>query len=500
MSKNARTVRWDLRRRELLGAEKRVGPAPAPGPYPVAVCYPNTYRAAMAGLGFQFVWDEAARHPSFRAERIFYSLSEKKVIDPDVPRSLESGFRFHSFEAGFFSIQYELDYFNFYRMLAATGLNARAVDRRAGDPLIIVGGIAPTANPEPIAPFADLVYLGDSESAFGDVLDILARTRGAPKADRLAGLRGFPGIYVPALDEEARVPVRIKTFTGFLSSGPVITPYASFGDTLLLEPIRGCPNRCRFCLIGNAGGAVRLRPLQTLLEEAGKGRRLTSKVSLIGSAVSDYPKIVELINNLADEGYLVSVSSLNLASVTTGLLKALATSGQRSVTFAPEAGTDELRSAVGKPLPNGRLDDVLASAAEAGFRSVKLYYLVGLPGETHGDAEAIGDEVGRLSREFPTLRLEVSANPFVPKRWTPWARKPVAPAKVIRSRLGIIRRTIKGRAGFSAASPNEAAVQTFLSLGDRRAAEFIERRAESPRPHSRLNREENDLLEEFRNR
>lgn len=498
MVKKAKTARWNLRRRELLDAEKRTGPAPASGPYPAVVCYPNTYRAAMAGLGFQLIWDAAARHPSFTAERVFYSLSGKSTVKADLPRSLESGKPLRSFETVFFSVQYELDYFNFYRMTVAAGLNPRVTERRAGDPLIIVGGIAPTANPEPLSPFADAFYLGDGEAAFGDVLDMLAWTRGAPKIERLDGLSNIPGVYVPALDEEPPAPIRAKSLDGSPASAPIITPHAGFGDTVLLEPIRGCPRGCRFCLIGNAGGPVRVRRPDVLLDETYKARGVANKVSLIGSAISDYPGIDELANALADDGHLVSVSSLNLASVTEGLLNAVAKSGQRSVTFAPEAATDRMRSAVDKPLPDGRIEGVLRETADAGFRAVKLYYLVGLPDEADEDVEAVGAEVRALADEFPTLRLEASMNPFVPKRWTPWARKRVAPAKVIRSRLELVRRAIRGRVRLSAGSPNEAAVQALLSLGDRRAAEFIERRAESARPYARLTGEEKHLLEEFR--
>jgi len=497
MAKKAKAASWNLLRRELLEAEKRTGPAPAPGPYPAVVCYPNAYRAAMAGLGFQLIWDAAAQHPSFTSERAFYSLSGESTAKTDWPRSLESGKPLRSFETVFFSVQYELDYLNLYRMLAAAGLNPRAAERRAGDPLIIVGGTAPTANPEPLSLFADVIYLGDGEAAFGDVLDILAWTRGAPKTERLAELRGVPGVYVPALDEEPPAAVRASSLDGFPASAPVITPHAGFGDTVLLEPIRGCPRKCRFCLIGNAGGPVRVRRLDVLLDETHKTGDSAKKVSLIGSAISDYPAVEELVNGLADGGYLVSTSSLNLASVTEGLLKGVAKSGQRSVTFAPEAATDRMRSAVGKPLPDGRLEDVLSATADAGFRSVKLYYLVGLPDEKDADAEAVGAEVRALAEKFTAVRLEASVNPFVPKRWTPWAREPAAPAKVIRSRLELVRRAVKGRARLSAGNPNEAAVQALLSLGDRRAAEPIARRAASPRPHSKLTADEAELLDEL---
>lgn len=492
-----KTAHWNLLRRELLDAEKRIGPAPAPGPYPAVVCYPNTYRAAMAGLGFQLIWDAAARHPSFTAERAFYSLSDKSTVKADSPHSLESGKPLRSFETVFFSVQYELDYINLYRILAAAGLNPWAAERRAGDPLVVVGGIAPTANPEPLSAFADAFYLGDGEAAFGDVLDMLAWTRGAPKTERLVELNGISGVYVPALDEEPPTPVRTKSLDGFPASAPVITPHAGFGDTVVLEPIRGCQRECRFCLIGNAGGPVRVRRPDVLLDETYKARDVAKKISLIGSAISDHPGIEELVNAFADDGYLVSVSSLNIASVTESLLSGIAKSGQRSVTFAPETATDRMRSAVGKPLPDGRLKELLHETAAAGFRAVKLYYLVGLPDENDEDAEAVGAEVRALADEFPTLRLEASVNPFVPKRWTPWAKKAMAPAKVIRSRLELARRAIKGRARVSAGNPNEAAVQALLSLGDRRAAESIARRAESARPYARLTGEEKNLLEEF---
>lgn len=498
MDKGAEKSRWAERRADLLAAERYVGPAPSRGPLPVAVCFPGTYKSAMAGLGFQLVWKEAAYHQSFNAERVFFTIYDQEPRKPDMPKSLESGRPIGFFEALFFSLQYELDYMKFYTMLLAGGLNPLSAERRPGDPLIVVGGIAVTANPEPVAPFADVLYLGDSEAGFADVLDMLAWTRGAPKAEKLPELDGFPGVYVPSFSPEPPARAYAKSLNGFPATSSLVTPNAEFGDALLLEPVRGCPRKCKFCLIGNTCGGVRTRPYMDLAVTVYKVKDKTGKVALVGSSLSDYPGIEELVGLLADEGFLVSVSSLNLASVTDRLLNVLGRSGQRSVTFAPEAATAVLREAVGKPLPDGRLEEVMAISQEAGFRSVKLYYMVGLPGETDADARAIGGEVANLAGKFPRLRFHVSLSPFVPKSGTPWADEPVTPPKIIRTRFRMVRGALKGATELSGTSAGEAQVQALLSLGDGRAARFIAARAVANRYYSVLSPEEEELLDGFR--
>ncbi len=437
----------------------------APGCIPLGICYPSSYRAAMAGLGFQVVYGMAAGDGRFAVSRFF---DDPACIRRGAPVSLETSEVMPQMEALAFSVTYEPDYLNLVKLLKASGLNPLREERGDGNPLLIVGGIAPTANPLPLSPIADVVFRGEAEAGWDGILNVLAEMRGAPKIELLETLKDIPGVYIPFFGDGASkaVSVKCETLPDSSASTSIITPNAEFGAALLLEPIRGCPRSCTFCLIGHWTKPVRYRELNTLLAIAEEAREKgIEKVGVLGSAVTDYKYAEELFAGLLDMGYLISVSSLNLSSTTPAILEALADSGQRSVTLSPETAAPHLRQVINKPLQAERLDGVVTDAARAGIRNVKLYYLLGLPGEEYEDAAAIAEQVLALKERNPGVGIEISVNPVIAKRGTGFEELQLIAKADYRRRVSVIRDSLRGKAKLLTMSWKEAELQRELSVG-----------------------------------
>jgi radical SAM superfamily enzyme YgiQ (UPF0313 family) len=490
----------DQRRRELRAAEVPLA-TPTPGgdgDVNAAVCYPNSYRVGMASLGYQLAWGAFAAHPAFRPQRYFASYSGKPPagVVKDAA-GLEYGEPL--FRAGVvaFSVYYELDYMRVYGMLAGGAVRPWAAERGEFDPFVLLGGPAVTANPEPLAPFADAVVLGDAEESLPAVLDAIAAGVGAPRRDVLARMAEVPGVYVPALyrvlyggpgspaavvpreGAPARVSAsRVDDLTPYRGGSWLATPHAEFGKLLLLEPIRGCGRSCSFCQTAAVSSPPRRRELASLWPVVDEVEGKVGKAGLVGAALADYGDVVALAEGIVERGMLLSVSSLALAaSRTPAILRALGASGQRSVALAPEAATVEMRARLGKALPPGRLEECLEEAAAAGLSKIKLYYIVGVPGESPADAAAIGEELASLKRRFKRLNFEARVNPLVPKPRTPLADAPLITRAAFRERIRAIRARAKG-APVVAGSWREAETQTNLGGGDRAISRWIARAAE----------------------
>jgi radical SAM superfamily enzyme YgiQ (UPF0313 family) len=487
-------------REDVLAAELALA-TPAPGgdgDLHAAVCYPNSYRVGMASLGYQLVWGAFAAHAAFRAERYFacYEGKAPRGVVKDAT-GLEYGTLLSRAAVIAFSVYYEPDYVRVYGMLAGSGVRPWAVERGEFDPFVVLGGPAVTANPEPMAPFADAVVLGDAEESLPALLDVIASQVGASRRDVLLRMSQIPGVYVPALyrllygapgsppevvpEEGAPAKVeasRIDDLTPYRGGSWLATPRGEFGKLLLLEPIRGCGRSCSFCQTGAINSPPRRRDLATLWPVMDEARGKVGKVGLVGAALADYADVEELARGVVERGMLLSVSSLALAAPRTGaLLRALGASGQRTVALAPEAATAEMQARLGKPLPPGRLGECLDEAAAAGLSKIKLYYIVGAPGESEADVAAIGDELAGLKKRFKKLALEARVNPLAPKPRTPLADAPLISRREFRDRIRVIRGRARG-VQVVAGSWREAELQWHLGRGSRALSRWVARNAE----------------------
>jgi radical SAM superfamily enzyme YgiQ (UPF0313 family) len=449
----------------------------------------------MAGLGYQLVAGMLAAHGAFRTERYFAAYEGRPAPAAPPPVGLEYGTPLGEQQLIAVAAYYEPDYLNILRMLGAAGVRLWTAERGEFEPLVFLGGPAATANAEPMAPFADAVFLGDAEESLPRALDIVAARWGARRRELWEALAAVPGIYVPALyrvilgrpggerhvaDADGRPwpgPAWLPDLTPYRGASWWATPYAEFGKLMLVEPIRGCGRGCHFCETPLISPPRRrdLASLAALLDEAAAAG--VRKVGLVGAALADYDGIVSLIEDILARGMTFSVSSLALgAPATRAIIAALGKAGHRSVTLAPEGATPAARRRWGKAAAEGALEGALAAAAAAGLSRVKLYYLVGGEGETDEDVAAIGRELAALTRRFRRLNVEARVNALVPKPGTRCAAVPLLPRPEYRRRLKLIRREA-GRAAVVAGSWREAAFQARVGAGDRGAARWLERAA-----------------------
>jgi len=463
----------------------------------VALCHPNRYQVAMGALGFHQLY-----HLFNQFDQV---VCERAVFDPvpSRPVTIESGTPISGFEIIAFSISYETDLVNLAAMLERAGVPLDAEGReRANAPLVLVGGALAFLNPEPLAPFADAVAVGEAEAILPGLIEALLADRARPREELLRGLARAPGVYVPSLYAvsyfedgtlkemhplTAEAPPRIKRLImPDLAADPartrVFTDRAEFSDLFLIELSRGCPNACRFCSAAYIYRPPRWTPSAAVMEAVAGGRTLRKRAGLVAASATDHPEFAEIVRGLRAAGMDPSPASLRLDQVSAGLLSELKRAGHKTLTLAPEAGGERLRRALNKPISDERILSVMELVGASGLPRLKLYFQVGLPGETIAEAEAVVELVKKIKaalaqgagkRSWPG-RLSLSVNPFVPKPATPLQWEPMAEPGELKKRLNLIARAA-GRLGasFSGTSVRESTAQALIARGDRRLAGVI---------------------------
>jgi radical SAM family uncharacterized protein len=499
---------WSLKKKSqaLLAEEQGTVIKDWGGKISVALVYPNTYAVGMSNLGFQTIYRHLNAMPDVVCERVF--MPEPADLDDmrraqTQPFSIESLRPLTDFHLVGFSVTYEGDYINVLRLLGMAGIPLRASARRPHDPLVLMGGVCAFSNPEPIAPFMDFVVVGEGEEL---VVEMIAAYR-AGYRDRgglLAALAGLDGVYVPEryevayADDGAIADVtardgapaivakrRLRNVNAFETVAAVKTAHAEYGHMALLEVGKGCGRGCRFCLEGQVYRPVRHRSVDALRETvermAAAGER---RIGLVGACVSDYPWLGELLKVVEDNGMELSISSLRADSLSEGLVAALARGGHRTLTMAPEAGTERLRRVIRKSISDEQLMTACDLVRAHGIPNLKTYFMIGQPTETVEDVEAIPDLAGRLLERLRVLdptgrpfgRLTLSVSSFVPKPWTPFQWAPFDGADSLQAKLEIIKRGVRRFSNVRVLheNPREAALQALLARGDRRVGDFLE--------------------------
>jgi radical SAM superfamily enzyme YgiQ (UPF0313 family) len=471
----------------------------------VALVYPNTYAVGMSNLGFQTIYWHLNQRPDVVCERVF--LPDPEDVDElrrtgTPPLSLESGRPLAAFHLVGFSVTYEGDYINVLRLLDLAGLPMRAADRQPHHPLVVMGGVCAFSNPEPLAPFMDIVAVGEGEEMVHELIDTY-RARFDDREGLRDALSALEGVYVPdryemLLDGEGfpagvrprgGAPAvvtkrRLRNVDQFETISLVRTPNAEYGHMALLEVGKGCGRGCRFCLEGQVYRPVRHRSVDALRASVTKLAAVSKRVGLVGACVSDYPWIGDLLGVVADAGLELSISSLRADSLTDGLVAALARGGHRTVTVAPEAGTERLRRVIRKAITDEQLSTACDLVRRHGIPNLKCYFMIGQPTETVEDVEAIPELTRRLLERLRVLdgaghpfgRLTLSISSFVPKPWTPFQWAPFDGAESLSRKLEIIKRGVRRFPNVRVLheNPREAALQALLARGDRRVGDFLE--------------------------
>jgi len=419
--------------------------------------------------------------PGIVCERAFARLG-RVTFRQDPPITLESQRSIAEMAVLALTVSFEMDYFHIVDMLRRAHIPLRAAERDDSHPIVLLGGPAVSANPAVLAPLADAILIGEIEPA----LEALGRCLGAAwsrdRTDLLDDLAQIPGMWVPLVAADTIVQrQRLDDLDAYPLHSTVIAPQAGFGDMHLIEVSRGCPHGCRFCLAGHWYRPIRERSYDSIIDQAQHGAAI-GKVGLVGSAVAEHSRIEDIARELLRMGLGISVSSLRVSPLSPVLVDALAQSGSRTITLAPEAGSERMRRAINKRVTHNDVLRATELAAQHRFQTLKLYFMVGLPGEEERDVKALIDLADQVHERFPRQTV-VNVTPFVPKAHTPFQRVAVAPLEVVSARLERIRAACRERRiEVRAEGAMEARIQAVLARGDQRVGEAL---MAMPRPAPR---------------
>nr|ALG05235.1 hypothetical protein 5E7_014 [uncultured bacterium 5E7] len=457
------------------------------GRLPMALIYPNNYYVGMSSLGFQALYGIFNSHDDVVCERAFA---------PE-PVSLESGRRLRDFPVLAFSFTYELDYFNFARLLRDAHVPLLAADRGNGDPLVIAGGPGVFMNPEPIAPFLDAVVIGEAEPIIEPLLAVLREARDSDRRDVLSRLAAIPGVYVPAfygfeyedggplkrIHAEGPLPVARQTAHNLASFSTMSTfkaPASEFGHMHLVEIARGCHWRCTFCVATYGFLPVRQRSAQHVIDNARAGLKWNDHVGLVSATISDHTEIDDIALGLRELGVKLSVSSMRVRPLPETLIRAVAATGTKTLTLGLETGSERLRYYIAKGVKNADVAPAVDLAADCGFQRLKAYYMVGLPTETREDLDELVNQARFIKERFAAktgrhgAELVLNVSCFVPKAQTPMQYAPQASPAELKQKLAYVRSRLQPRGiDVRGDSPRWAAVEAIFSRGDRRQAAAI---------------------------
>src|SRR5690242_6343069 len=405
---------WEQRERARVTLSKETGYVlkPRGDRLRVALAFPNTYWVGMSNLGFQTVYRLLNAQDDVVCERVF--LPPKQEL-ADLVRSrtplvtLESQSPVGEFDVFAFSVSFEWDYVNVLTLLRLAGMPRYAAERSERHPLVLIGGAVTFVNPEPLAPFAEVIAAGEGEVLVPCLERAFREATGrADLLRRLSAERGFyvPSYYEPSYGSDgaligfsalhgADVPLPVKKAAVKTTEAldppatRIFTPDTEFGSRFLIEVVRGCANLCRFCWAGYNYLPVRPFPADRILELARQAKPWSNRAGLVSIALCDHPEIERILAGLAGMGYSISPASLRMDDLTPSIVTRLRESGERSLTIAPETGSDRLRRVINKTVTNDEILERAEVIFANGIENLKLYYMIGLPTETDEDLESI---------------------------------------------------------------------------------------------------------------
>ena len=466
------------------------------GKLPVALVYPNAYRLGMSNLGIHAIYAFLNSRPDVVCERVFWEGREKDTGQP--PVSIESQRPLTDFAVVAFSVTYELDYLNLPAILAASSLPLYAAQRDETHPLIIAGGACITANPMPVAPFFDCLFIGEAEAILPRLLELIEQERGSKRDTLLSVLSKMPGAYVPLYAGQVVQRQWTEDVDAFPVHSAVLTRDTELGDMYLLEVERGCRWACRFCLVCGMFRPMRARSLDSLVAQAEIGLKYRRRVGLVGPDVPDHPQFEQLLTRLKQMGAETSVSSLRVRPLSSLALSELARSGSGTVALAPEAGSQRLRDVIRKGIGEDDIVNAMHVISREKMKQVRLYFMIGLPTETDDDIGEIASLTlkcaSALEQKRSGVRITLSVAPFVPKAGTPFEWMPMERVAVLERRLARLKVRLQPEGvKVVGESPAWSQVQAVLARGDSRLAPAMAGMRELSLPAWRRSLEESDL-------
>lgn len=459
----------------------------------LAMVYPAAYQIAMSSLGYLTLFQQLDINPDVDARRIYAD-----TLNDHNPKD---------FELMGFSFSFELDIVKVLDTFATYHIPMFSKDRERKHPLIFAGGPVPMSNPEPFAEFFDFFLIGEGEEMMAMLMKAYRRHRHLTDREELIHrlVVEVPGLYAPSMYEiryeSADGPVSaivpkyddipalvekqiVSNMDDFIASTPIISDKAIFSNTLLVEVMRGCAHRCRFCLasysmlppMGSGIPAARGATIQKIIDRIEEGIQYTDKVGLLGALISNHPDFPALCEYLdTKEGLTISSSSLRVDGLTPQIANTFKKGGQRQLTLAIETGSDRMRRRINKNLKHEQILQSASVMAQAGLEGVKFYGMVGLPDETDADVEQLASLLKEVKQQNPKLKIHLGCSSFVPKAGTPFQWQPKIDNKLVDHRFNILRKNLLKLTDVRASSAKWDYFQAFLSRGDRRLSKLIVR-------------------------
>lgn len=424
-------------------------------PLRVALVYPSPYTVGMSSLGFQTIYRTINNESPFSAERAF--LPE---ADTDAPllRTYESQSAVGDFDVIGFSLAYEPEITGVMSCLELAGLAPFSADRRDDDPLVVIGGPLTFSNPIPAGPLADVIIMGEGEEL---ILEVLTRVEQARSREVLLDdLAGRAGFYVPSRHGERLLPVAAANDECLPAFSQIVTPDTELANMHLVEAERGCHRRCTFCVMRRStNGGMRTASPERVLGTIPEG---APRVGLVGAAVTDHPKLLDIVDGIVSSGRGIGISSLRADRLKPELVALLKAGGYRTLTVASDGASERLRKDLQKSIRAHHLRHAAEMVAQNGLRTLKLYMMLGVPGEEDDDLI----ELIAFTRELSTIApIAMTVSPFVAKRNTPLDGQAFAGVDVVDRRLKILRQGLKGVADLRSTSAKWAWVEYCLAQG-----------------------------------
>lgn len=480
-----------------------------------AFCFPDIYEVGMSHLGMRILYHMLNDREDTFCERVFapWTDMEDEMRKRNIRLfGLESKDEITRFDFVGFTLQYEMSYTNIVNMLDLAGIPLRSEHRGNGYPFVICGG--PCAyNPEPLWEIADIFVIGEGEEVINEILDYYKKWKQSNKGSRkdfLESIAGIKGVYIPSLYKvsynedgtlkdfypvDERYPDRIqkriiKNLNHVYFPEKIIVPYLDIvHDRIMLEVFRGCTRGCRFCQAGMIYRPVREKPKDRILEDAKTLIRSTGyeELSLSSLSICDYSDIEGLVNEVIKEHEKdkvgVSLPSLRIDAFSVDLAKEIQKVRKTGLTFAPEAGSQRMRDVINKGVNEEDLIKSVTSAFESGWSGIKLYFMIGLPGETNEDIQGIAElaykvvdcyyQVPKENRK-PGLNVTVSASSFVPKPFTPFQWEPQDTMEALKEKQYFLKSKIRHRnISYSYHESPVSFLEGVFSRGDRKLSDVL---------------------------
>jgi len=472
----------------------------------VALVYPNTYHIGMSNLGFQAVYGLLNQRDDVLCERAFLPDEEDReglLRNRTLLFTLESQGRLIDFDIIAFSVSFENDYLNILDILRLSRIPLMREDRKDNYPLVILGGMTSFVNPEPLSDFFDLIVIGEAEEIIDQMMTIYKGKAGKSDRDSLiSDMASIEGIYIPGFYEviynedgtiKERIPKKgvperirkryLRDIDRYETYTRILTPHTEFSNTFLIELSRGCGRGCRFCLEDFIYRPPRRRKIESILDAVKVGTSLTNRIRFIGADVLDPPEMEGLLRAPETDRQQISVPSLRVDTITDDLIRGLAEKGLRTISIAPEAGSERLRRVINKGIKD---DDIIRTSEiifKNGILNLKIYFMIGLPTETIEDIKAIIDLIKkvheihlRICREKGGIGLlTVGINSFIPKPFTPFQWSGMEDIKTLKEKINLLKKGLKGMEDLNLIHdiPKWASFQAFLSRGDRRVGRVL---------------------------